>query len=46
MNIEVNSTNTNGNVKPGKTQYLYQDLGVNKGDAEYVTRKDVTITNC
>ncbi len=46
VNIEVNSTNTNGNVKPGQTQLLYQDIGVNNGDAQYVTASDVKITNC
>jgi hypothetical protein len=46
VNIRVNSTNTNGNVKPGQTQILYQDIGVDNGDAQYVTPGDVKITNC
>lgn len=46
VNIEVNSTGTNGNIKPGKSQLLYQDIGVNNGDAQFVKPKDVQIVNC
>ena len=46
VNIHTNSTNSNGNVKAGKTQYLYQDLGVDRGDARFVTVKDVKLVDC
>lgn len=46
VNIRVNSTNTNGNLKPGATQTLYQDIGVDTGDAPYVKASDVQITDC
>jgi hypothetical protein len=46
VNIEVNSTATNGNVKAGATQFLYQDIGVNNGDAQYIKPSDVTILDC
>ncbi len=46
VDIKVNSTNTNGNVPAHQTQQLYQDIGVNSGDAQYVTKGDVKITNC
>ena len=44
--IEVNSTNTNGNVAAHGVQLLYQDIGVPNGDASNVSKKDVQITNC
>jgi hypothetical protein len=43
VNIRVNSTGSNGNVKPGQTQYIYQDLGVDNGNAKYVTASDVKL---
>jgi len=46
VNIEVNTTGTNGTLKPGTSKLLYQDLGVNAGDAPYVTAKDVSIVDC
>ena len=46
VNIHTNSTGSNGKVKAGKTQYLYQDLGVDKGDARFVTVKDVKLVDC
>lgn len=46
VNIEVNSTNTNGSLKPGQSQNLYQDIGVNSGDAEYIKPSDVKILDC
>lgn len=46
VNIEVNSTNTNGSLKPGQSQNLYQDIGVNSGDAQYITPSDVKILDC
>jgi hypothetical protein len=46
VNIRTNSTGSNGDVKAGKTQYLYQDLGVDKGDARFVTAKDVKLVDC
>ena len=46
VNIHVNSTNTNGNIAPGGTQLLYQDLGVDSGDAGYVTTGDVVLKDC
>jgi hypothetical protein len=46
VNIEVNSTNTNGSIEPGQTQNLYQDIGVNNGDAQYIKPSNVKITAC
>jgi hypothetical protein len=46
VNIETNQTSTNGNVKPGKTQLLYQDIGVNNGDAQFIKPSDVSILDC
>jgi len=46
VNVEANSTGTNGQIKPGQSQRIYQDIGVNSGDAPYITRKDVSITDC
>lgn len=46
QHTNVNSTGTNGNIKPGKSQQLYQDVGVPNGNASSVTRSDVTITDC
>jgi hypothetical protein len=46
VNIHVNSTATNGDIKPGATQFLYQDIGVDNGDAQYVTKKDLTLGHC
>jgi hypothetical protein len=46
VNIEVNSTSTNGDVKAHGSQLLYQDVGVNSGDAPNVTMGDVKLTNC
>ncbi|MGD0083551.1 MAG: SHOCT domain-containing protein [Acidimicrobiales bacterium] len=46
VNIEVNSTATNGKVAAGATQRLYQDIGVNSGDAQFIKPSDVKITDC
>jgi hypothetical protein len=46
VNIEVNSTSTNGSLKPGQSQNLYQDIGVNTGDAQYIKPSDVKILDC
>jgi len=46
VNIEVNSTSTNGSLKPGQSQNLYQDIGVNNGDAQYIKSSDVKILDC
>jgi len=46
VNIEVNSTNTNGSLKPGQSQNLYQNIGVNSGDAQYTKPSDVKILDC
>jgi hypothetical protein len=46
VNIEVNSTSSNGNIAPGHSRNLYQDIGVNAGDANYVKASDVSIKNC
>lgn len=46
VNIRVNSTATNGDVQPGATQNLYQDIGVDNGDAQYVTAKDIQLVGC
>ena len=46
VNIEVNSTNTNGNIRPGGTQSLYQDIGVNNGDAKFIKPSDVSFVGC
>jgi hypothetical protein len=46
VNIEVNSTGTNQPVMPGSIESLYQDVGVNSGDARFVTARDVKISNC
>jgi hypothetical protein len=42
----VNSTGSNGNIAPGKSQTLYQDVGVPSGNASSVTAADVTINSC
>jgi len=46
VDIKVNATSTNGNVAAHGHQLLYQDIGVNSGDAQYVTKGDVSIGNC
>lgn len=46
VNIEVNSTGTNGNIQPGKSQLLYQDIGVNSGDAQFIKPSNVQLTSC
>jgi hypothetical protein len=46
VNIEVNPTNTNGSLKPGQSQNLYQDIGVNNGHAQYIKPSDVKIVDC
>ncbi len=45
VNIEINSTSTKGNVAAHGNQLLYQDIGVNSGDAPYVTKSDVPVTD-
>jgi len=44
--VEHSSTSTNGKLKPGATRLLYADIGVNNGDARFVTPGDVRITRC
>jgi hypothetical protein len=46
VNYEVNQTAPNGNLKPGQSQRIYQDIGVNNGDAAYTKLKGITITSC
>lgn len=46
VNTEVNSVGTNGNVRSGASQRIYQDIGVNNGDAQYVHTKDVSFSGC
>jgi hypothetical protein len=46
VNTEVNSIGTNGNLKPGATQLLYADFGVNNGDASRVKPSDTSIVDC
>jgi hypothetical protein len=46
VNLEDNSTGTNGNVGAGNVQIIYQDIGVNSGDAPYITVHDVSLTDC
>ena len=46
VNTEVNATNTNGSIKPGQSQELYQDIGVNSGDAQYIVAADVSFVDC
>ena len=46
VNTEVNATNTNGSIKPGQSQELYQDIGVNSGDAQYIAASDVSFVDC
>lgn len=46
VNTEVNSVGTNGNLKPGAEQRIYQDIGVNNGDAQYIKPGDVTFSGC
>jgi hypothetical protein len=46
VNIEVNETGTNSNVVPGATQTVYQDIGVNNGDAQYIKPSDVSFSGC
>lgn len=43
----ADSTGTNGNLKPGATQTLYQDIVVTDNNAAGVTRlSDFSISNC
>lgn len=42
----VNDTGSNGNLKPGRSQHLFRDIGVPNGNASSVTAADVSITNC
>lgn len=44
VNIEVNTTNTNGAVRPGQSQDLYQDIGVNAGDAPYIRPQNIKLS--
>lgn len=46
VNVETNETGTNHNIAPGGHELLYQDIGVNNGDAQYVKPSDVSITDC
>lgn len=46
VNVEVNSTSTNGTMKPGAVKVIYQDIGVNAGDAPFIKPKDVSIVDC
>jgi len=46
VNIEVNSTSTNRNLKAGATRFLYEDIGVNNGDAKFIKPGDVAFNNC
>jgi Short C-terminal domain len=46
VNTEVNSVGTNGNLKPNAEQRIYQDIGVNNGDAQFIRPGDVTFTGC
>jgi len=46
VNVEVNSTSTNGNLQPGANQLLHQDIGVNNGDAKFIKPIDVAFNNC
>ena len=46
VNIEVNSTSTNRNLKAGATRFLYEDIGVNNGDAKFIKPGDVVFNNC
>ena len=45
-NTEVNSVGTNGNVKPNAQQRIYQDIGVNSGDAQFITPGNITFVSC
>ena len=46
VDIEVNSTATNSGVPSHGQQRIYQDIGVNSGDAQFVKPGDVTVTDC
>ena len=46
VNIRVNAINTNGSVDPGSRQVLYDDIGVDSGDAPYVSAKDISFADC
>lgn len=45
VNIRVNSTGTN-TVAAGQSKTLYQDIGVDSGDAPYVKASDVKLVDC
>jgi hypothetical protein len=46
VNTEVNSVGTNGDVGPDAVQVMYQDIGVNGGDAQYIKLGDITFSGC
>jgi hypothetical protein len=45
VNIRVNTTGTNS-VAAGASKTLYQDIGVDNGDAPYVKVSDIKLVNC
>ncbi len=45
VNVRVNATGTN-TVGPNQSKVLYQDIGVDNGDAQYVKATDVKLVDC
>lgn len=45
VNNRVNATGTN-TVGPNQSKILYQDVGVDNGDAQYVTASDIKLVDC
>ena len=46
VNLRVNATGSNGNIAAGGTSTDYQDVGVDNGDAPFVTKGDIKILDC
>lgn len=46
VNTEVTAASTHGDIKPGETQHLHRDIGVNKADAQFVKRSDIQLIGC
>ena len=46
VNVPVNPTDTDGNVPAHSSQLLYQYIGVDSGDAQFLTKSDVFVGTC
>ncbi len=45
VNIRTNSTGTN-TIAPGVAKTLYQDIGVDNGDAKFIKPSDIQLVGC